>query len=151
MGFVAIVGIACIFGGVTAWIAAQKSRSALEGFALGFLFGPFGVLVEVFLPMKAQLPGGSTPSSPRWSMLNEPWVVGMIADRFQMALEEADPNWKLLPYRQRSALLKPVEKSLMEELDLSYGRFADYASEARRMLFTTRERGHSYPSVQGER
>jgi hypothetical protein len=102
-----------------------RSRSALEGFALGFLFGPFGVLAEVFLPMRAQLPGGLTPSSPRWSMLDEPGVVEMIADRFRMALEEADPNWKLLPYRQKCALLKPVEKSLMEELDLSYARFAD--------------------------
>ena len=137
MGFVAIVGIACIFGGLTAWIAAQKSRSALEGFALGFLFGPFGVLVEVFLPMRAQLPGGSIPGPPGWSMHSEAGVVEMIADRFRMALEVADPNWKLLPYRQSCALLKPVEKTLMEELDLSYARFADYASEARRMLFTT--------------
>ena len=103
MGFLVLIGIACIFAGLTAWIAAQKSRSALEGFALGFLFGPFGVLVEVFLPMKAQLPGGSTPGSPGWSMLNEPGVVEMIANRFRMALEEAEPNWKLLPYRQKCA------------------------------------------------
>ena len=84
-------------------------------------------------------------------MLDEPAVAGMIADRFRMALEAADPNWKLLPYRQKCALLKPVEKTLMEELDLSYARFADYASEARRMLFTTQEHGHSHPSAHGER
>jgi hypothetical protein len=84
-------------------------------------------------------------------MLDEPAVAGMIADRFRMALEAADPNWKLLPYRQKCALLKPVEKTLMEVLDLSHARFADYASEARRVLFTTRDQGHSHPSAHGER
>jgi hypothetical protein len=35
------------FGG---WIAAQKYRSPVEGLALGWIFGPLGVIVEALLP-----------------------------------------------------------------------------------------------------
>jgi hypothetical protein len=136
MELLVIVGIACLFAGSAAWIATQKNRDALEGFVLGFFFGPFGVLIEVFLPMKAQLPGGSTTGSLMRGSIDEMGVVTMIADRFRTALEAVDPNWRHLPFSQTRALLKPTEKALMEELDLSYAAFADYAAEARRMLFT---------------
>ncbi len=33
-----------------AWVACQKNRSGHEGFFLGVLFGPFGVLIEALLP-----------------------------------------------------------------------------------------------------
>ena len=36
-----------ILGG---WLAREKNRDATEGYALGFLFGPFGVLIEALLP-----------------------------------------------------------------------------------------------------
>lgn len=39
-----------VFGG---WVASQKNRSGGEGFALGLLFGPFGVLIEALLPTAA--------------------------------------------------------------------------------------------------
>jgi hypothetical protein len=39
-----------VFGGLGAWVAAQKHRSVNEGFALGALFGVFGVLIEALLP-----------------------------------------------------------------------------------------------------
>jgi len=28
------------------WVASQKGRSDLEGFALGFFFGPFRIILE---------------------------------------------------------------------------------------------------------
>jgi len=40
--------VACAVLG--AWVAAQKARGAAEGFLLGLLFGPFGVLIEALLP-----------------------------------------------------------------------------------------------------
>lgn len=33
-----------------AWVAQQKRRSGGEGFLLGCLFGPFGILIEALLP-----------------------------------------------------------------------------------------------------
>lgn len=39
-----------IFGFLGAYIAEQKKRSGTEGFLLGFLFGPFGCLIEALLP-----------------------------------------------------------------------------------------------------
>jgi len=47
------IGLAAWVGSAVlgAWVAAQKSRSTFEGFALGCLFGPFGVLVEALLPV----------------------------------------------------------------------------------------------------
>ncbi len=47
------------------WIAAQKGRPAAEGFLVGFLFGPLGVLVEALLPTvetPRTLSRSSTPS-----------------------------------------------------------------------------------------
>jgi hypothetical protein len=44
---------------LSAWVAGQKHRSEGEGFVLGALFGPLGVLVE------ALLPAGTPPSPPQ--------------------------------------------------------------------------------------
>lgn len=46
------IGLAAWVGSAVlgAWVAAQKSRATSEGFALGCLFGPFGVLIEALLP-----------------------------------------------------------------------------------------------------
>jgi hypothetical protein len=134
MEFLIIAGIACAFGGSGAWIATQKSRDAVEGFLLGLLLGPIGVLIAVLLPSNAPLPGSTTGFLLRGS-IDEMEVVMMIADRFRKALEEADPNWKHLAAGQIRILLKPVEEMLADELEVSHSRFADYAAEARRMLF----------------
>jgi hypothetical protein len=42
----------CITGGLGAWVATQKYRDVGEGFILGLLFGPLGVIVEALLPTK---------------------------------------------------------------------------------------------------
>ncbi len=46
------------FGWFGSWVAGQKKRRKREGFILGLLFGPLGVLVEVLLP--AAEDGGHT-------------------------------------------------------------------------------------------
>lgn len=35
-----------------AWMAVEKSRPFLEGFLVGFLLGPLGLLVELILPTR---------------------------------------------------------------------------------------------------
>jgi hypothetical protein len=46
----ALIGL-CIFGALGSYIASQKNRSGSEGFILGFLFGPLGVIVEACMPV----------------------------------------------------------------------------------------------------
>lgn len=41
---------ALVFGFLGMWVADQKSRPSSEGFLLGLLFGPLGVLIEAVLP-----------------------------------------------------------------------------------------------------
>ena len=47
--FVAIIGLVMAILG--AWVALINRRGVLEGFILGMLFGPFGVLIEALLPL----------------------------------------------------------------------------------------------------
>ena len=49
-----VVGV--VFGFLGVFVATQKRRSDAEGFFLGFLFGPLGVLIEALLP--ADSPSG---------------------------------------------------------------------------------------------
>jgi hypothetical protein len=41
---------AFVFGSLGNWIACQKNRDGGEGFLLGCLFGPLGVIIEAVLP-----------------------------------------------------------------------------------------------------
>jgi len=45
-----------MMGALASWIASQKGRSGVEGFVLGVLFGPLGVIVEAVLPSPISLP-----------------------------------------------------------------------------------------------
>lgn len=46
--FTLVVSITC--GGIGWWIASQTGRDTNEGFLLGMLLGPFGLLVALLLP-----------------------------------------------------------------------------------------------------
>lgn len=39
-----------VFGLLGRWVADQCGRRGSEGFVLGFLFGPVGVIIEALLP-----------------------------------------------------------------------------------------------------
>lgn len=41
---------AAAFSALASWVAIQCGRSVVEGFVLGLLFGPLGVIVESLLP-----------------------------------------------------------------------------------------------------
>jgi hypothetical protein len=42
--------VAFIFAFFGRWVAYQCGRESIEGFVLGLLFGPLGVIVEALLP-----------------------------------------------------------------------------------------------------
>lgn len=52
-------------GCLAAWIAAQKKRAPVEGFLLGLVFGPLGVIVEALLPSQHVPIPGRHASGPR--------------------------------------------------------------------------------------
>ena len=47
------LGVAFFFAALGGWVAEQKKRAWSEGAFLGFLFGPFGCLIEGLLPVPA--------------------------------------------------------------------------------------------------
>lgn len=53
-GLVFLFLVWAVCGCLAAWIAGQRGRSGVEGFLLGFLFGPFGIIIELFLPQIRQ-------------------------------------------------------------------------------------------------
>ena len=53
----AVVLFSAICGAAGIWLAAYKFRSSLEGFILGFLLGPLGILIEAALPDLGTYPG----------------------------------------------------------------------------------------------
>ena len=55
-----VVVVALAFATLGAWIASQKNRDGGEGFILGLLFGPVGVIIEAVLPTLA------SPRRRRW-------------------------------------------------------------------------------------
>ncbi len=58
------------FGGLASYVAYERRRSELEGFFLGFVFGPLGVIVIGLLPVNEVRPvkwfdpPGPTPVEP---------------------------------------------------------------------------------------
>ena len=86
---VAVVMIA--MAGLGGWVASQKNRDATEGFVLGLVFGPLGVLVEALLPNAIKT--GQTTTRPDRRSIDQEGQITFIADRFREALEQADPNW----------------------------------------------------------
>lgn len=52
MNILALLAIGVLMGGIAAYIAEKKGRSHTEGFLLGFFFGFFGILLELFFPKR---------------------------------------------------------------------------------------------------
>jgi len=131
---VLIVVLALVFAGFGAFVAVQKRREASEGFILGMLFGPLGVLVEALLPQGVQQTTDSANGGRVRRNIDEQGVIAEIAARFRTTLEESDPNWQRLPYRRKRQILGSVERQIMNDLRLSRKTFDDYAPEARRAV-----------------
>lgn len=51
MEWIFLAGLFWVLWGLLGWwIAGQKGREPVEGLVLGFVFGPIGAVVELFLP-----------------------------------------------------------------------------------------------------
>ena len=83
--------LAFVFGCLGSWIASQKNRGGGEGFWLGFLFGPFGVLIEALLPTIAP-PVAVSP--PKLSEVEEKWRAADLEHGRQLAARRKEmPDW----------------------------------------------------------
>lgn len=112
-----------------AFVGVQKRRGAIEGFFLGLIFGPLGVIVEALLPTGE---AGVGPKPRR--NIDDLGTIASIAERFRCVLDEIDPAWERLPYHRKRSLLKPHEKRVRQEYGLPPSTFADFAAEARRKI-----------------
>lgn len=80
-------------GLLSAWIAAQRGRSTVEGLILGCLFGPLGVLVECLLPVPEKKQ--SRPASRRTTNQATTPIVSVDEDNHPAVAEflaESDPS-----------------------------------------------------------
>ena len=87
MEWLVLVGVlAAIFGGLGAFIAAQKRREVAEGLIMGLLFGPLGVLIEALLPSVD--PNSTGPAAGGvYRNIDERGAIAEIAERFRCTLE----------------------------------------------------------------
>jgi hypothetical protein len=56
-----VLGLA--FGFLCSWIAGGRGRSSFEGFLLGFLLGPLGMIIELILPRVPDRHGPPYPTA----------------------------------------------------------------------------------------
>ena len=130
---VVIIALLCVLGFFGSWIAKQKKRSPVEGFILGFAFGPLGIIVEAVLPNGTY----ETPVKAQGSKLSidDQGLAAFVADRYRTALDEADPFWSDLSPTRKRAILKPLDRPLQVELKLTPTKFSEISAVARRQLF----------------
>lgn len=85
MGLVAVAVLLGVFvwGPLGMWVAIQKAREAGEGYLLGLIFGPFGILIEAMLPV------GTAAKPPRERL--ESWP----ATSPRTAAEDDGGGWRL--------------------------------------------------------
>jgi uncharacterized membrane protein YeaQ/YmgE (transglycosylase-associated protein family) len=76
---------ALLFGALGEWVAGRKNRDGFEGFFLGLLFGPVGMLVE------AALPDGPAPGFVGNSMFVRAIVIALLSALIPVAVA-----WRLV-------------------------------------------------------
>jgi hypothetical protein len=59
-----VLGLA--FGILSSWLAGGRGRSSLEGFLLGLLLGPLGLIIELILPRIPDRHGPPFPTASRF-------------------------------------------------------------------------------------
>jgi hypothetical protein len=90
----------CVFAFLGGWIACQKNRDPAEGAFLGFLFGPFGCLIEAVLPT-LPAPAASRPAA---------------AARVSPPVETpAERDWREAETRLREAQLEKARRARLED------------------------------------
>jgi hypothetical protein len=110
---VVVVG-AIVCGLLGSWVASQKRRGGGEGCLLGFLFGPFGVLIEAILPTIVEPPPlrplteaqiGAVEEQQRrekaQKLASERWVLSDVGSRSRCD-RECDPPRLFLTLESRN-------------------------------------------------
>ncbi len=134
-----LIPIWMVMGALGAWVAMAKNRSPIEGLMLGFLFGPFGVLIAALMPnmpsKDKQASGGTDPSSQAKSRsLDERGQIAYLETRYRELLDEVEPRWRSLPYYRKKRIMKQFDRRLMNELKLNATQFDDLSIEAARSI-----------------
>ena len=142
-----------VMGALGAFVALQKGRSPIEGLMMGFLFGPFGLLITALLPTT---PGGDKQcqvdpgliGQGKTRSLDERGQIAYLENRYRDILEEFAPDWRKATYHRRKTLLRNYDKTLMKELKLTPTRFDEFSIEAMRPILSERDRSllmRNYP------
>ncbi len=105
-----IAVLAVVFGFLGMWIALQKRREQQEGFILGLLFGPLGVLIEAVLPTIAE----PTSPQPQRALTGEELERRREQRRRHEALLEAQ---RLAAERELEEWRKAREETLRREAE----------------------------------
>jgi hypothetical protein len=132
-----------VMGALGAFVALQKGRSPIEGLMMGFLFGPFGVLITALLPtMPTGDKHGQSDSASigqgKARSLEDRRQIAYLEDRYRDILEEVAPDWRNAPYHRRKTLLRNYDKKLMKELKLTPTRFDELSIAAMRPILNQR-------------
>lgn len=80
--------VAPLFGIFSALLAEQKNRSALGWFAVGFFFGPFGLLVAAFSEIEGDNEPNTVPQTPLNYNIVDMVAKGMRIDHIGTELNE---------------------------------------------------------------
>ena len=125
---------ACMFAVLGGWIACQKNRDPGEGAFLGFLFGPFGCLIEAVLPsLAAARPAAArvTPPAETAALLAAARVRRVVSSR-PGRRTPAEREWREAETRLWNA---EREKARKERLEEENRRLAEQREWRNRMLW----------------
>jgi hypothetical protein len=139
MDFLAIViPLWIVMGFLGGFVAVQKHRAIAEGFAMGLVFGPFGVLIEALLPNQSDqgttAAGGTNRPFRRRLGLDDRGKIAYLAARYRELLDELEPDWQSQPYHRKKILMHQFDRRLMKELKLNASQFDDLSIEAKRTI-----------------
>jgi hypothetical protein len=133
-----VIPLWIVMGFLGAFVAAQKRRAVAEGFMMGLLFGPLGVLVEALLPNESDqgtaATGGTNRAFRRKLGLDDRGKIAYLATRYRELLDESEPSWQSQTYHRKKTLLRRFDRQLMKELKLNATQFAELSIEAKRTI-----------------
>ncbi len=133
---VILIPIWIVMGAFGIFVAMAKNRSPMEGFMLGILFGPFGVLIAALMPNvdKQAAAGTDASSQARTRSLDERGQIAYLETRYRELLDEVEPTWRSLSYHRKKIVMKRFDRQLMKELKLNLSQFDDLSIEAARSI-----------------
>ncbi len=126
-----IVAAFIVFGFFGAWVASQKHRGICEGFTLGLVFGPLGVIVEAVLPNMDKKPLARVAPS---LFHGDEEAVEYILDRYRAQLAATASNWRAMPFHRKRSICTNLDREIAKSLELTRSEYMDCAAEARRRL-----------------